>query len=206
MAAEADTGFEALTCLDHEAIQERVFAEAAGLGWIGKNTCIIDQKLGSWLFLGVILTSLELEPGLPAPDRCGSCTRCLDACPTDAIREPFVVDANRCIAFHTIENRAEALPAAIAGALQGWVAGCDICQEVCPWNRAPLPASADPDLQPRPWWLDLRPEQALSWSDADWDEKLRASALRRIKPAMWRRNIQAALQGGSAAPSLPTLH
>ena len=116
-----------------------------------------------------------------------------------------MVDARRCIAFHTIENRAEALPAAIAGALEGWVAGCDICQEVCPWNRAPLPASADPDLQPRPWWLALRAEEALGWSDAEWDEKLRASALRRIKPAMWRRNIRAALQGGATGPSLPTL-
>ena len=129
---------------------------------------------------------------------CGACSACLDACPTAAISEPFVVDARRCIAFHTIENRDAELPAAIAGALEGWVAGCDICQDVCPWNQRLLPSSTDPDLQPRPWWLDLQGEDALDWSDAEWDEKLRASALRRIKPAMWRRNIRAA---STAAPA-----
>ncbi|MGA0022643.1 MAG: epoxyqueuosine reductase, partial [Vulcanococcus sp.] len=123
---------------------------------------------------------------------CGACSACLDACPTAAITEPFVVDARRCIAFHTIENRDAVLPEAIAGALEGWVAGCDICQDVCPWNHKPLPSSSDPDLQPRPWWLDLNAAEALGWSDAEWDDKLRASALRRIKPAMWRRNIRAA--------------
>ena len=108
-----------------------------------------------------------------------------------AISEPFVVDSRRCIAFHTIENRDAELPAAIAMALEGWVAGCDICQEVCPWNQQPLASSDDPDLQPRPWLLDLRAESALQWGDGDWDEKLRASALRRIKPWMWRRNLRA---------------
>ena len=103
-----------------------------------------------------------------------------------------MVDARRCIAFHTIENRDPELPEAIAANLQGWVAGCDICQDVCPWNHKPLPSSDDPDLQPRPWWLDLQAQEALSWSDAQWDDNLRASALRRIKPAMWRRNIRAA--------------
>lgn len=107
-----------------------------------------------------------------------------------------MVDARRCLAYHTIENRDEALPAPIAGRLQGWVAGCDICQEVCPWNHQALPVAGDVDVQPRPWLLDLRGEEALGWSDADWDERLRASALRRIRPAMWRRNIRAALAGG----------
>ena len=120
----------------------------------------------------------------------------MDACPTGALDEPFVVDARRCIAYHTIENRDAALPAAIAGRLQGWVAGCDICQEVCPWNRRPLPVATDADVQPRPWLLDLGGAEALGWSDGDWDERLRASALRRIRPAMWRRNIRAALAGG----------
>jgi epoxyqueuosine reductase len=106
--------------------------------------------------------------------------------------EPFVVDSRRCIAFHTIENRDPELPAAIAAGMGPWVAGCDICQEACPWNQQPLASSEDPDLQPRPWLLDLKAERAQLWSDAQWDEHLRASALRRIKPWMWRRNLKAA--------------
>ena len=185
-------------CVDAAPLLEKAWAEQAGLGWIGKNGNLIHRKRGSWLLLGALLTTVELGSDLAAPSLCGRCSRCIEACPTQAIREPFVVDARRCIAFHTIENRDAALPPAMAEHLQGWVAGCDICQDVCPWNHKPLPSSADPDLQPRPWWLDLRAEQALAWSDAEWDDKLRASALRRIKPAMWRRNIRAALGGETA--------
>ena len=145
------------------------------------------------MLIGHLLTDVDLPADAPAAPHCGACQACLDACPTDAIREPFVVDARRCLAFHTIENRAEQLPPEIASGLNGWVAGCDICQDVCPWNHGERVSSSDPDLQPRPWWLDLQGADALGWSDADWDEKLRASALRRIKPAIWRRNIAAAL-------------
>ncbi|MEB3277287.1 MAG: 4Fe-4S double cluster binding domain-containing protein, partial [Cyanobacteriota bacterium] len=125
----------------------------------------------------------------PAEPLCGSCSACLDACPTGAIVEPFVVDSRRCIAFHTIENRDTQLPLAITRAMAPWVAGCDICQEVCPWNRQPA-SSTEAELQPRPWLLNLQADTALSWSDQTWDELLRASALRRIKPAQWRRNIR----------------
>jgi epoxyqueuosine reductase len=179
-------------CVDSAPLLDKAWAEEAGLGWIGKHGNLIHPKRGSWLLLGHLLTDLALPADAPAKPACGACTACLDACPTTAIVEPFVVDARRCIAFHTIENREPELPPAIADALQGWVAGCDICQEVCPWNRRPGPLNTDPDLQPRPWWLNLQASEALSWSDAEWDEKLRASALRRIKPAMWRRNIRAA--------------
>ena len=175
---------------------ERGWAEAAGLGFSGKNGMAIVPAEGSWFFLATILLSEELEPDLPLGDFCGRCRRCLDACPTGAIREPFVVDARLCIAYHTIENRDPELPAAITPALQGWVAGCDICQEVCPWNRPNLPVSSDADVQPRPWWLHLNGQEALAWSDEAWDERLRASALRRIQPWMWRRNIRAVLDGG----------
>ena len=179
-------------CVDSAPLLDKAWAEEAGLGWIGKHGNLIHPERGSWLLLGHLLTDLALPADAPARPACGACTACLEACPTAAIVEPFVVDARRCIAFHTIENREPELPPAIASALQGWVAGCDICQEVCPWNRRAGPLNADPDLQPRPWWLNLQASEALSWSDADWDEKLRASALRRIKPAMWRRNIRAA--------------
>lgn len=179
-------------CVDSSPLLDKAWAEEAGLGWIGKHSNLISREHGSWLLIGHLLTTAELPADPPAVPACGACSACIDACPTSAISEPFVVDARRCIAFHTIENRDAELPSAIAESLEGWVAGCDICQDVCPWNQKPLPSSSDPDLQPRPWWLDLRPDEALGWSDAEWDEKLRASALRRIKPAMWRRNIRAA--------------
>jgi epoxyqueuosine reductase len=171
---------------------DKAWAEEAGLGWIGKHGNLIHRQRGSWLLLGHLLTSLELPADQASDSLCGRCSRCIDACPTDAIREPFVVDSRRCIAFHTIENRDPSLPAALAKELQGWVAGCDICQEVCPWNGESLQSSEDPDMQPRPWLLNLQGREALNWSDQEWDERLRASALRRIRPWMWRRNIAAA--------------
>ena len=184
-------------CVDSAPLLDKAWAEEAGLGWIGKHgNLIAGRRLGSWLLIGHLLTDLELPADAPVAPACGACSACISACPTGAITEPFVVDARRCIAFHTIENRAEQLPAGISAALQGWVAGCDICQDVCPWNRSPLPSNTDPEVQPRPWWLDLQAEAALAWSDGEWDERLRASALRRIKPAQWRRNIQAAQQQG----------
>lgn len=186
-------------CVDSAPLMDKAWAEEAGLGWIGKNGNLISRKRGSWLLLGHLLTTVELPADQPSPSLCGSCKRCLEACPTGAISEPFVVDSRRCIAYHTIENREAALPAWIAPHLQGWVAGCDICQEVCPWNRPDLPVSSDPDLQPRPWWLHLNGLEALGWSEDEWDQRLRASALRRIRPEMWRRNIRAVLDGGSAS-------
>ena len=187
-------------CVDSAPLMDKAWAEEAGLGWIGKHGNLIHRRRGSWLLLGHLLTTVPLPPAQPALSLCGRCRACLDACPTGAIPEPFVVDARRCLAYHTIENREPTLPAAISAELHGWVAGCDLCQEVCPWNREPLPTSDDPELQPRPWLLALRGEEALRWSDGDWDERLRASALRRIKPWMWRRNITAALGKGAFSP------
>ena len=186
-------------CVDSAPLMDKAWAEEAGLGWIGKNGNLIHRQRGSWLLLGHLLTTVALPPDRPAPTLCGRCTACLDACPTGAIPEPFVVDARRCLAYHTIENRDPALPAGIAAQLHGWVAGCDICQEVCPWNRPDLPVSNDADVQPRPWWLNLNGDEALRWSEEEWDDRLRASALRRIQPWMWRRNIRAALGDGGAS-------
>lgn len=190
-------GVQWRACVDSTPLMDKMWAEEAGLGWIGKHGNLIHPQRGSWLLLGHLLTSLELPADQPAPPRCGSCSRCLPACPTGAITEPFVVDSRRCIAFHTIENRDPELPEAIAAQMAPWVAGCDACQDACPWNQQPLESSRDPDVQPRPWLLNLQADEARQWSDAEWDERLRASALRRIKPWMWRRNLEAA-QPGSA--------
>ncbi|MGB5135132.1 MAG: tRNA epoxyqueuosine(34) reductase QueG [Prochlorococcaceae cyanobacterium] len=186
-------------CVDSAPLMDKAWAEEAGLGWIGKHGNLIHRRRGSWLLLGHLLTTLELPADNPAQALCGSCSRCIPACPTGAIREPFVVDSRRCIAYHTIENRDPELPEAIRTALHGWVAGCDLCQEACPWNQQPLESSTEADLLPRPWWLNLQAGEALAWSDAEWDSRLRASALRRIRPWMWRRNIRAVLDGQTEA-------
>lgn len=194
-------GVQWRACVDSAPLMDKAWAEEAGLGWIGKHGNLIHAERGSWLLIGHLLTSLELPADTPATPLCGRCSRCIPACPTGAITESFVVDSRRCIAFHTIENRDDVLPAAIAAGLGPWVAGCDACQDACPWNQQPLESSQDPDVQPRPWLLNLRAEEALDWSDAAWDERLRASALRRIKPWMWRRNLRAARAGGPPDPA-----
>ncbi|MGB3137394.1 MAG: tRNA epoxyqueuosine(34) reductase QueG, partial [Nodosilinea sp.] len=182
---------------DTGPVQEKAWAQQAGLGWVAKNGNLITRQYGSWVFLGELVTTLALAPDPPHTSHCGSCTRCLAACPTGAITQPYVVDANRCIAYHTIENRAETLPDAIAPHLNNWVAGCDICQDVCPWNqRFAQPTTVD-DFQPYPTNLAPNLAELATLSEAEWDDRFQASALRRIKPAMWRRNAQAAQQNHS---------
>jgi len=189
--------------VDTGPIVERVFAKYAGVGWIGKNTCIIDQKKGSWLFLGVILTSLELTPDLPAPDRCGTCTRCIEACPTDAILAPYQLDSNRCISYLTIEKRGS-IPEELRGGIGHHVFGCDICQDVCPWNRK-SPSSAAPEFEPRPGLVN----PALAWlaemSTEEFREVFRGSAIRRTKRSGLRRNAAIAMGNSGNKDFLPLL-
>ena len=177
---------------DTGPVQDKFWAQQAGLGWIAKNSNVITREYGSWVFLGEVLTTLELTPDTPHTEHCGTCTRCLEACPTDAFPQPFVVDANKCIAYHTIENRAENLPENIN--LDGWVAGCDICQEVCPWNQRFAKETDCDDFQPRSDFLNPNLIELAQLKEQNWDEKTRGSALRRIKPEMWRRNARVNLE------------
>jgi epoxyqueuosine reductase len=140
--------FEAKIYVDTGPLLERALARAAGLGWIAKNTCLIHPQVGSWFLVGEILTSLELEPDQPVPDYCGTCTRCIDACPTGAIVEPYVLDATRCISYFTIELKG-VIPEEFRAGMGRHVFGCDICQDVCPWNRK-APVTLLPAFQPRP--------------------------------------------------------
>ena len=157
--------FEARIYSDTGPLNERVFAKHAGLGWLGKNTLLLNSKLGSWFFLGVILTNLDICPTLdsaelPPPDLCGSCTKCIDACPTDALVAPYVMDARRCISYLTIELHGP-IPEELRAPMDRHVFGCDICQDVCPWNRR-APLTQAPEFQPRtlPHALESRAAQS----------------------------------------------
>jgi epoxyqueuosine reductase len=195
MRSESSETFEARAYVDTGPVQERVYAQYAGLGWIGKNTCLINPELGSWLFLGVIVTTLPLDADAQGLERCGSCTRCLEACPTGALVEAGVLDSNRCLSYLTIEHRGP-FPEEHRAALGHQVYGCDICQEVCPFNL-PAPVSADPAWQPRagldlPALVDLRRR-----SDDEWRRLLKGSPMKRAKIEGLRRNVETA--AGNAA-------
>jgi epoxyqueuosine reductase len=180
-------GLEAFSCVDNGPVQERVFAEQAGIGWIGKNTCVINPRLGSWLVLGEIFTNLDLDPDLPGIDQCGTCTRCLDACPTGAIVEPYMVDARRCLSYLTIEKKG-AVAAEWRGSIREQVFGCDICQDVCPWNRRAA-VSDDPAWQPRAPLRAPRLIDLCRLSDDAWRALLRTSAMRRAGLRRIRRSL-----------------
>jgi epoxyqueuosine reductase len=189
--------------VDTGPLVERIYAKYAGIGWVGKNTCIINQKLGSWLFLGVILTSLELVPDLPAPDRCGTCTRCIDACPTDALVAPYQLDSNRCISYLTIEKRG-AITENMRSGIGDEVFGCDICQDVCPWNRK-APATGASEFQPREGLVNPALEWLAEMSEEEFREKFRGSAIRRTKRSGLRRNAVIAMGNSGDRSFTPLL-
>jgi epoxyqueuosine reductase len=217
--------FEARAYVDTGPVQERVLAKYAGLGWLGKNTLLLNQTLGSFFFLGVILTTLELEPTLaakelPPPDLCGSCTRCLDACPTQAFVAPYVMDARKCISYLTIELRGS-IPEELREPMGHHVFGCDICQDVCPWNRR-APIAAMEEFQPRVFppneahraGASLLPAgETLSFPRLEWLAKLSEAEFREVfhgspvKRTKWRGMVRNAcialgnsgLQRGTAA-------
>jgi epoxyqueuosine reductase len=199
-AEERGLSIETRSYVDTGPILERVYARHAGIGWIGKNTCIIHQKLGSWLFLGVVLTSLDLPPDLPAPNRCGSCTRCIDACPTHAIVAPGKLDARVCIAYLTIEKRGE-IPAELRPAMGHHVFGCDICQDVCPWNNKAgnAPPASLPEFQPREGLYHPELRRLAQMDVETYRRVFRGSPVKRARYAGLRRNLAIAM-GNSGNP------
>lgn len=175
-------------CVDTAAVMEKELAARAGIGWLGKNTCIIHPEIGSWLFLGEVVTTAELPPDEPAIDRCGSCTRCIEACPTQAITAPYQLDATRCISYLTIELRDE-IPEPLRRLVGNWMYGCDICQDVCPFNRR-APATTEPALRPRIGTGMLDARAVLHWSDAEFRTTFRNSAVRRVKLPILQRSAR----------------
>ena len=189
--------------VDTGPLVERIYAKYAGVGWLGKNTCILNQKQGSWLFLGVILTSLDLPCDLPAPDRCGSCTRCLDACPTNAFVGPYQLDSNKCISYLTIEKRG-AISEELRRGMGRHVFGCDICQDVCPWNRK-APVTAAEEFQPREGLVNPALEWLAEMTEEEFREKFRRSPIRRAKRTGLRRNAVIAMGNSGSGKFKPRL-
>lgn len=197
--------FDARAYVDTGPVQERVYAQHAGIGWIGKNTCVINEELGSWLFLSVIITNLELRADVPAADQCATCARCLDACPTGALVEPYVLDATRCISYLTIELKG-AIPLAQRDDVGRHAYGCDICQEVCPWNVTPSTG-----VSTEAAWLPRLPLDSPSllqlWSltDDELRQTLKGSAMKRAGVTRLRRNLAVAIGNGGQGDAAEAL-
>ena len=194
LAGERGMSVETRSYVDTGPILERVYARHAGIGWIGKNTCIIHPKMGSWLFLGVILTSLELPADSATPDRCGSCTRCIDACPTNAIVAPGKLDARLCIAYLTIEKRGT-VPEELRSAMGHHIFGCDICQDVCPWNNKAgnVPPTSLPEFQPQEQLYHPDLHWLAQLDEESYRRVFRGSPVKRTKYAGLKRNAAIAM-------------
>ncbi len=192
------SGCQTRCAVDTAPVMEKELAARAGIGWLGKNTCIINQDIGSWILLGEIVTTLELPVDDPAVDRCGTCRRCLDACPTSAITAPYQLDARKCISYLTIEHRGEIEPV-LQGQVGDWLYGCDICQEVCPWNSKAV-ESLDPAVRPRFPSGAIDAAEVINWDTAQYARSLRHSAMKRVKLPQLKRNAKIVLNNNPGDP------
>jgi epoxyqueuosine reductase len=178
-------------CVDTAPVMDKAWAVRAGLGWLGKHSNVITKEYGSWVFIGEILLNLELDyESEIINDHCGTCTMCLDACPTSAIVAPYIVDSNRCLSYATIELRSPDLPADITENLNGWLYGCDICQDVCPWNRFEKPTE-EARFEPRPGNVSADLNEILALAPEKYAERFRRSAMKRTKLGGLQRNARA---------------
>lgn len=176
--------------VDSAPVMERAWAEKSGLGWVGKHSLLLNRQQGSFFFLAELIIDLELEYDSPVKDYCGTCTRCMDACPTDAIPEPYVVDGSRCISYFTIElKEQESIPEEFKGKFNNWIFGCDICQDVCPWNRFSRPHH-EPDFQPSESMRDLKQKDWEEITKEVFNKVFKNSPLKRAKWEGLQRNIK----------------
>ncbi len=182
---------EGKICVDTAPMMDKAWAVRAGLGWLGKHSNLITTDIGSWVFIGSILLNLELEyDTAKVEDHCGTCTACLDACPTKAIVEPYVVDSRKCISYATIELRDEKMPADVEANINGWLYGCDICQDVCPWNKFETPTE-EKRFEPRNKETSISLDEVLSLTPDDYATRFRRSAIKRAKLPGLKRNADA---------------
>lgn len=189
--AEISPDIQTKLCVDTTPFMDKAWAVRAGIGWLGKSTNVITTDLGSWVFLGAVLVDVELEyDDAAVADHCGSCTACIDACPTGAITGPYVVDAAKCISYATIELRDEEIPQLIAANLEGWIYGCDICQDVCPWNRFEKP-TLESRFEPRERETSLDLDAIANLEHEDYVVRFRKSAIKRAKLSGLKRNAKA---------------
>jgi epoxyqueuosine reductase len=178
--------------VDTGPVMEKAWAQRSGIGWIGKHANVITRDSGSWVFLGEIITTLDLPPDEPATDHCGTCTLCIEACPTQAIVEPYVVDSNLCLSYLTIEHRGE-FPSGLAGEIEGWIFGCDSCQDVCPWNNKFSRPTEDEKFAPREGNAAPTLADWIRMDAAEFEKRFQGSAVRRTKHQGLMRNIRAAI-------------
>ena len=188
---EQEPSAEGKICVDIQPAMDKAWAVRAGLGWLGKHTNVITPEYGSWVFIGELLLNLQLEHDQErVDDHCGTCTLCIDACPTAAITEAYVVDSNKCISYATIELRAPELPAQVEDNLSGWLYGCDICQDVCPWNRFET-LTHEPRFSPREGNVNAELEDILELTPETYATRFRGSAMKRAKLTGLQRNARA---------------
>lgn len=188
--------------VDTGPVMDKAWAQRAGIGWIAKHTNVITQEVGSWVFLGEIITTLSLDYDQPATDHCGTCSLCIEACPTAAIVEPYVVDSRLCLSYLTIEHRGE-IEGEVRRKFEGWIYGCDICQDVCPWNQKFSHESEHPGFRPRDGNAAPRLEEWKEMSQAEFSAKFKGSPIKRTKVHGLTRNVHVVLQGKNDDDSMP---